>query len=44
MGSENENCDGLGKCSCKPAFAGVKCDSCNPTGYFGSPPNCQGMI
>ena len=36
------NCDDAGKCSCKPAFDGDKCNTCTNK-YFGFP-RCQGIV
>ena len=40
-GSENENCDNGGKCSCKRGFVGNKCNAC-AKGFFGFP-QCRGI-
>ena len=40
-GSENENCDNGGKCSCKRGFDGYKCNTCTK-GFFGFP-QCRGI-
>ena len=41
-GSLDGKCDDAGKCSCKPGFDGVKCNSCAKK-FFGFP-QCQGIF
>ena len=40
-GSDDQECDDTGKCSCKDNVGGMKCDACNEN-TFGYP-NCKGM-
>ena len=40
-GSKSDNCDDVGKCSCKLGFEEDKCDTC-AQGFFGFP-YCQGI-
>ena len=40
-GSLDGKCDDAGKCSCKPGFDGVKCNTCAKN-FFGFP-QCRGM-
>ena len=40
-GSLNGKCDDAGKCSCKPGFDEVKCNTC-ANNFFGFP-QCRGM-
>ena len=40
-GSLDGKCDDHGKCSCKPGFDGVKCNTC-ANNFFGFP-QCQGI-
>ena len=40
-GSLDGKCDDAGKCSCKPGFDGVKCNTC-ANNFFGFP-QCRGM-
>ena len=39
--SISDNCDDVGKCSCKPGFGGDKCNTC-AKGFFGFP-HCQSI-
>ena len=41
-GSLDGKCDDAGKCSCKPGFDGVKCNTCAKK-FFGFP-QCQGIF
>ena len=40
-GSNDQNCDDTGNCSCKDNVGGMKCDVCNENTY--GYPNCKGM-